>query len=133
MEYKIVKTIRQNKTWIEANIPYINLTPSRYNALVPAISAYVSNDVTIPVDSMTSQMNTMPTQETLLQAHVNRTEIVLNSGIDIHTIFLNSQELKHQCLTVLYYILEVIRWSCLAKRGVFYGCIYDKITIPSVD
>ena len=28
-EYKIVKKIRQNKTWIEADIPWLNLTPNR--------------------------------------------------------------------------------------------------------
>ena len=44
MEYKIIKKTRQNMTWIEADIPGINLTTNRYNALVPAI-VYVSNDV----------------------------------------------------------------------------------------
>ena len=43
-----------NKTWIEADIPCINVTNDRYNALVPAI-VYVRNDVTIPFNSMTSQ------------------------------------------------------------------------------
>ena len=54
MEYKIIKKIRQTTTWIEADILGINITPSRYNALTPAI-VYVSNDVTIPFKSMTSQ------------------------------------------------------------------------------
>ena len=54
MEYKIIKKIRQNTTWIEADILSINLTPNRYNALAPAI-VYVSNDVTIPFNSVTSQ------------------------------------------------------------------------------
>ena len=54
MEYKIIKKIRQNTTWIEADILGINLTPNRYNALAPAI-VYVSNDVTIPFNSVTSQ------------------------------------------------------------------------------
>ena len=54
MEYKIIKKIRQNKTWIEADIPCINLTPNRYNTLAPAIG-YVSNDVTIPFNHMMSQ------------------------------------------------------------------------------
>ena len=49
-----IKRLRQNKTWTEADIPCINLTPNRYNALAPAI-VYVSNDVTIPFSSMTSQ------------------------------------------------------------------------------
>ena len=40
--------------WIQADIPGINLTPNRYNALVPAI-VYVSNDVTIPFNTVTSQ------------------------------------------------------------------------------
>ena len=54
MEYKIIKKIRQNTTWIEADILGINLTPNRSNALAPAI-VYVSNDVTIPFNSGTSQ------------------------------------------------------------------------------
>ena len=54
MEYKIIKKTRQNITGIEADILGINLTPSRYNALAPAI-VYVSNDVTIPFNSVTSQ------------------------------------------------------------------------------
>ena len=33
MEYEIIKKIRQNMTWIEADILGINLTPNRYNAL----------------------------------------------------------------------------------------------------
>ena len=54
MEYKIIKKIRQNTTWIEADILGINLTPNRYNVLAPPIF-YVSNDVTIPFNSVTSQ------------------------------------------------------------------------------
>ena len=54
MEYKIIKKIRQNTTWIEADILGINLTPNRYNALAPAI-VYVSNDVKIPLNPVTSQ------------------------------------------------------------------------------
>ena len=54
MEYKIIKKKRQNTTWIDADILGINLTPNRYNALAPAI-VYVSNDVTIPFNSVTSQ------------------------------------------------------------------------------
>ena len=54
MEYKITKKIRQNMTGIEADIPGINLTPNRYNALAPAI-VYVSNDVTILFNSVTPQ------------------------------------------------------------------------------
>ena len=54
MEYKIIKKIRQNTTWIEADILGLDLTPNRYNALVPAI-VYVGNDVTIPFKSVTSQ------------------------------------------------------------------------------
>ena len=50
MEYKIFKKIKQNTTWIDADILGINLTPNRYNALAPA-TVYVSNDVTIPLNS----------------------------------------------------------------------------------
>ena len=41
-------------TWIEADILGINRTPNRYNALAPAI-VYVSNNVTIPFNSVMSQ------------------------------------------------------------------------------
>ena len=54
MEYKIIEKIRQNTTWIDADILGINLTPNQYNALTPAF-VYVSNDVTIPFNSVTSQ------------------------------------------------------------------------------
>ena len=54
MEYKIAKKIRQNTALIEADILGTNLTPNRYNALAPAI-VYVSDDVTIPFNSVTSQ------------------------------------------------------------------------------
>ena len=54
MEYKIIKKIRQNTAWIEADILGKNLTPNWYNALAPAI-VYVSNDVTIPFSAVTSQ------------------------------------------------------------------------------
>ena len=53
MEYKIIKK-KENKTWIEVEILDINLTPNLYNALAPAI-VYVSNDVNIPFNSVTSQ------------------------------------------------------------------------------
>ena len=54
MEYKIITKIRQNTAWIEADILGTNLTPNRYNALAPAI-VYVSDDVTIPFNSVTPQ------------------------------------------------------------------------------
>ena len=44
-----------NKTLIEVDILCINVTPDRYNAPAPAI-VYVSNDVTIPFNPMTSQL-----------------------------------------------------------------------------
>ena len=40
--------------WIEVDILGINLTPNQYNALAPAI-VYVSNDITVPFNTMTSQ------------------------------------------------------------------------------
>ena len=54
MECKIIQKMGQNKIWIEADIPCINVTPNRYNALTPAI-VYIGNDVTIPFNSMTLQ------------------------------------------------------------------------------
>ena len=53
IEYKIIKKIRQNTAWIEADILGINLTPNQYNALAPAIVH--AGDVTIPFNSVTSQ------------------------------------------------------------------------------
>ena len=50
----MIKKISQNTTWIDADILGINLTPNRYNAFDRAI-AYVSNDVTIPFNFVTSQ------------------------------------------------------------------------------
>ena len=38
MEYEMIKKTKQNKTWFEADIPHINLTPNRYNALAPTIA-----------------------------------------------------------------------------------------------
>ena len=35
MEYKIIKKIRQNTTWTDADSLGMNLTPNRYNALAP--------------------------------------------------------------------------------------------------
>ena len=54
MEYKIIKKIRQNTAWIEADILGKNLTPNWCNALASAI-VYVRNDVTIPFKAVTSQ------------------------------------------------------------------------------
>ena len=54
MEYKMIKKISQNTAWIEADILGKNLTPNWCNALAPAI-VYVSNDVTIPFNTVTSQ------------------------------------------------------------------------------
>ena len=49
-----MKKIRENMTWIEADILGINLTPNMYNAPAQAI-VNVSNDVTIPFNTVTSQ------------------------------------------------------------------------------
>ena len=49
----MIMKIRQNTTWIEADILGINLTRNRYNALATAI-VYVNNNVTIPFNSVTS-------------------------------------------------------------------------------
>ena len=38
MEYKMIKKLRQDKVWIEVDIPYISLIPNWYNALAPANS-----------------------------------------------------------------------------------------------
>ena len=38
IECKIIKKILHNKTWIEADIPCINITPNQYNALTQPLS-----------------------------------------------------------------------------------------------
>ena len=50
----MIKKMRQNTAWIEADILGKNLTPNRCNALALAI-VYVCNDITIPFNSVTSQ------------------------------------------------------------------------------
>ena len=50
----MIEKIRQNETWVEADIPCINPTPNQYNALAAAI-VYIRNDVTTPFNSMASQ------------------------------------------------------------------------------
>ena len=114
MEYKMIKKIRQTKTWIEADIPSRNLTLDQYNALALTI-VYVSNDVTIPVNSITSQMNTIATQRILQQVHLNEIEIVLKSmeWRSNITILLAVQRLNHWCLTV--FMLRLIRWDFFSK------------------
>ena len=101
IECKMIKKIRQNKTWLEADIPCVNILPNRYNAFAPAV-AYVSNNVVIPDNFMTSKMNTKATLRTLLQSHLYGTEIVLKSTDRLSniTLFLHVQWLNHRCLTV---------------------------------
>ena len=51
MEYKITKKIRQNMTWIGADIPGVNLTPNRYNRHSPqplSTSAMTSQSYSTP-------------------------------------------------------------------------------------
>ena len=74
----MIRKIRQNKSRTEVDIPCINLTPNRYDALAPAI-VYVSNVVTIPVNS-TTQMNTIATYRASPRARVIGTENVLKSS-----------------------------------------------------
>ena len=74
MEYKIIKKRRQNTAWIETDILGKNLTPNRCNALAPAI-VYVGNDVTIPLNSVTSQCNTKNVAASAREYDQNRFEI----------------------------------------------------------
>ena len=95
MKYKIIKKIRQNTAWIEADILGKNLTPNRCNALAPAI-VYVSKWRHNPIQHRDV---TIATQRTLLRAHVNTTEIVLKSTDRRSNIylFLHVQGLIHGC------------------------------------
>ena len=64
--------------WIQADIPYIGLTRIWCNAITPVI-VYVNNDDTIPVNSMTSILNNLAKQRTLLQESMDGAEIVSKS------------------------------------------------------
>ena len=73
IEWKMIEKIGQNKTGLEADIPCIKVTPKWYNALDAAI-VYVSNDVTIPFNPMTSQSQRKDTY-----TYCERTWMGLNS------------------------------------------------------
>ena len=83
--------LRQNKTWIEGDISCLTLTPNRYNALAPGV-VYVSSDVTISGNFMTSQMNTIATQRTSLPANGNcqRFEIY-GSALEHNSMFYSTR------------------------------------------
>ena len=103
MEFKMIKQIRQNKTWIKADIPFIHLTSVCIMHSPQPATVYVSNDVPIV------------TQRTLLRARVNRIEIVLKSTDRSSkiTLFLPVQGLNHGCLTV--FMSRAIRRNCFNK------------------
>ena len=71
MECKITNKIGQHKTWTDADIPCINITPNHYNALTQAIF-YVRQWLHNPI-----QLHDVTV--TTLRRHVNGTEIVLKS------------------------------------------------------
>ena len=50
------------KGWIQEDIPYVDFTPNCCNEIAPAI-VYLNNDVTMPVNSMNSILNTITEQE----------------------------------------------------------------------
>ena len=111
IEYKIIKKIRKNTTWIEADFLGINLTPNRYNALAQAVvcvKLWRRNPIQL-------RDVTIATQRTLLWARVNGTEIVLKSTDRRSnlSLFLYVQGLMHGCLIV--FISRVIRWNCFSK------------------
>ena len=111
MEYEMIKKIKKNTTWIEADILGINLTPSRYNALAPAI-VYVSNDVTIPFNSVTSQKQH---KERYCERTWMGPKSFWNLRIGARTSFrlFCVQGLIHGCL--IMFISRVITWNCLRK------------------
>ena len=93
----------------------ISLTPNLYTVLAAA-NVHVTNDVTIPVNSMTLHMNTIVIQRTFPQKRVNELEIILKStdrclNIDLS---LYAQGLDHVHLTSL--ISRVFRWNCFINN-----------------
>ena len=95
MEYKIIKKIKQNTAWIEADILGKNLTPDLVQCTRPSHclrqqwrhNPIQRRDVTIA------------TQGTLLRVHVYTTEIVLKSTDrrSNMSLFLYVQGLIHGC------------------------------------
>ena len=93
----MIMKITQNKTSLEVDIPCIYLTPNRYKALAPAI-VYVSNDITIPVNSMMSQMNTIATKNLIASVcewDQNHFEIYGSALKHNYNVFLYVQGLNH--------------------------------------
>ena len=97
MEYKVIKKIWQNKVWIEAGIPCINISPIRHNAFALVI-VYFNNDVIIPFNFMTWQINTKATQRTLFTARARmRPNLFEISGSAARTYLLfDIQGLNHE-------------------------------------
>ena len=127
--------------WIKAEILCINFTPNLYNALTETI-VYITTDITIPVNSMMSQMNTLVTQRTFLQVPVNGPDVFWDWWIGAGTylaissctreLFLHVQGLYHGHLAFL--TLKVIRWSCSLRSDIFCNCCANnKMMIYSVD
>ena len=96
MEYKIIKKIRQNTAWIEADILAKNLTPNRCNARVRPSHCLRQQWRHNP-----NQLRdvTIATQRTLLRARANTTKIVLKSPDrrSNMSLFLYVQGLIHGC------------------------------------
>ena len=111
MEYEKNRKKWQINTWIEKDITCVNLTRDKYNALA-AIIVYVNNDATIPVNSITRQMNNVATKINLRWARVNGAEIVLKStdGRSSLALCLHVQGLYPGCFTIL--ISRVTRLNC---------------------
>ena len=109
MEYKIIKKIRQNTTWIghsrhESHSRSVQCTrPSHCLRRQWRHNPIQLHDVTIA------------TQRTLLRAHVNGTEIALKSmdrRLNL-SLFLYVQGIIHGCL--IMFISRVIRWNCFSQ------------------
>ena len=86
----MIKKIRQNPTWIEADIRGINLTPNRYNALAPTI-VYVSNGVTIPSTAWRHNSNTKNVTTSAREWDRNRYEIY-GSALELISISLCTRD-----------------------------------------
>ena len=111
MEYKIIKKIRQNTTWIEADI-------HRHTSHSQSVQCTrTSHCLRQQWRHNTIQLRdvTIATQRTLLRAHVNGTDVVLKSTNRRSnlSLFLYLQGLMHGCLIV--FISRVIRWNCFSK------------------
>ena len=128
MEYKIIKKIRQNTAWIEADILGKNLTPNRCNAGEPlSTSAMTSQSLST---SWRHNSNTKNVAASAREYDRNRFEIY-GSALEHVSISLCTRAFTWMLDSVYIKGNQMIFFS--VKYGVFHCRVYYKITIYSVN